>query len=84
VAHGSERVIDEIREHAYQISVKSNDILFIIITFSFVDCMFSNLRLTVLAALNLFSRHCQTFNILTLVGGIREIMCDENLRVLYF
>lgn len=60
MAHGSERVIDEIRDHAYQISVQSdNHSLYI--TFSFVNLMFSNFRLIVLAALNLFLQTLSEF-----------------------
>lgn len=88
VAHGSERVIDEIREHAYQISVlyaicfHSSAILE---SKTYLTCFwheFIKLAMVMCVAFLCFVRLCPTSSILILVGGIREAMLGGNLRIL--
>lgn len=88
VAHGSERVIDDIREHAYQISVSSlSTILFYssvlrknkLSTIFFYSSVSLNNDLT-----SCFTcvRRCQIFNILIPMEKTRGTMLEGNLRVL--
>lgn len=82
MAHGSERVIDDIREHAYQISVS-----FFIICYFFLLGLFAKIWFTAdkwCSYCFLCDRHCQISSISTPVGKIKETMLERNLRVLWF
>lgn len=89
VANGSERVIEEIREHAHQISVISIlSIANIVEYFSFKLLIFLNdlkIRLQLVNIVNVhINRHCPIFNILIPVEETRETMSDGNHRISFF
>lgn len=88
VAHGSERVIDDIKEHAYQISVTFNAFLLLLWSIDFnAACEELDMATLIIKLIELVlsscHRHCPIFNTLILVGGTREIMSERNLRVLW-
>jgi hypothetical protein len=86
VAHGTERVIDDIREHSYQISVIISTFFFCIVYLAPAQNLVFELKFFVsyfIGTQTLEScRHLLTSNILILLGEIKVAMCVGNLRAL--
>jgi hypothetical protein len=79
VAHGTERVVDDIREYAYQISVMPTTVHLLNIYYlcwKFYISYFLGSQMLKLC------RHLPTSNILILQGEIKVAMCVRNLRAL--
>lgn len=83
VAHGSERVIDDIREHAYQISVSFFLLVKFVTLMRLPTCGIWGKQLSIVFIFSL-PRHCPIFNISTPVGETREATSERNLRALWF
>jgi hypothetical protein len=87
VAHGTERVIDDIREHAYQISVMLSTQFSALYVHNHHNvrlwqrrCLVSYLPGSLTLCLN--SRHLLTSSTLILLGEIKAAMCGGNPRAL--